>query len=101
MYPGFLTVFHIYAERVTMFDRIQYQMEHLYVGFIFIRISIRVLVKDIHIVRLEQRRHVFKTGIIKIKQANTRIKGNGFQPAFLQHGKRHGWRVPDGRCTVR
>ena len=92
MCAGLPAVFYINTERIPLFDRVQYPMEDLYVYLIF---------KNVNVVRREQRRHILKAGTVKIKQADARVKRNRLQPPLLQHRKRHGRRMGEGRCAVR
>ena len=101
MCAGLPAVFYINTERIPLFDRVQYPMEDLYVYLIFKWVAVRIPVKNVNVVRREQRRHILKAGTVKIKQADARVKRNRLQPPLLQHRKRHGRRMEEGRCAVR
>lgn len=100
MCAGLPAVFYINTERIPLFDRVQYPMEDLYVYLIFKWVAVRIPVKNVNVVRREQRRHILKAGTVKIKQADARSREIASAP-FLQHRKRHGRRMEEGRCAVR
>ena len=85
-----MTVHHSHLNRpITPYSG-KHQPEMLYVGLVFKRISVTVLVVDFIVIPCEERFHIVKLGELGAEQLNTGIFCYCLQPPLFQIGQGHG-----------
>ena len=85
-----VTVHHSHLNRALTPYSGKHQPEMLYVGLVFKRISVTVLVVDFIVIPCEERFHIVKLGKRNIEQLNTGIFCYCLQPPLFQIGQGHG-----------